>query len=159
MGHLIQVNAQNGLRKKVSCGRSTRFWLDNWLDIGVLKVKCPRLFSISTQQECHIADMGHWNQDVWQWNFSWRRHLFAWEEQLLQEMLLIIIQYKFVEGLDDTILWRYDVSGEYTVKSFLLQIFRSTISSLSIYSQAKIAWKGAAPPRVEIPVWFILLEY
>ena len=63
-----------------------------------------------------------------------------------------------LKGLDGIILWRYDVSGEYTIKSFSLQIFRSIVSSLSIYSQAKIAWKGVAPPRVKILVWFILLE-
>ena len=158
MEHLIQITAHNSLRKKVGSGSSTKFWLDNWLDVGVLKEKFPKLFSKSTQQDCHVADMEHLSQDAWHWNFSWRRHLFVWEEQLLHEMLQIINQYNFMEGLDDTTIWRYDASGEFTCKSFSLQIFRSAASSLSVYSRARVAWKGVAPPRVEILVWFVLLE-
>ena len=63
-----------------------------------------------------------------------------------------------MEGLDDEILWRFDASGSFSVKSFSLQVFRSAAPLLPIFDHAKVVWRGLAPPRVELLVWFILLE-
>ena len=57
--------------------------------------------------------MGQWEEGFWHWNFVWRRQLFVWEEQLVQELLQLIDQFSLVEGLDDEILWKYDSSGKF----------------------------------------------
>ena len=72
------------------------------------------------------------------------------EEQLVQNLLQIVNQNNFVEGLEDEILWQYDSSGKFSIKSFSLQVFRNAATSLSVHSQTKIVWKGLAPPRVEL---------
>ena len=64
--------------------------------------------------------MGHWEDGFWRWNLDWRRQLFVWEEQLVQDLLQLINQINFVEGLDYEILWKYDSSGKFSVKSFSL---------------------------------------
>lgn len=114
-------------------GNSTRFWLDVWLDGGALNHLFPRFFVISVQQNSLISEMGQWEEGIWRWNFVWTRQLFVWEEQLVLELLQIIEQFSLVEGLDDEILWKYDPSGKFTVKSFSLQVFRSVASSMTVY--------------------------
>ena len=51
----------------------------------------------------------------------------------MQELLQLIDQFSLVEGLDDEILWKYDSSGKFTVKSFSLHVFRSAASSMLVY--------------------------
>ena len=63
-----------------------------------------------------------------------------------------------MEGLDDEILWRFDAFGNFSVKSFSLYVFRSAAPLLPIFDHAKVVWKGLAPLRVELFVWFIILE-
>lgn len=90
LGPEISEIINRGLRKKVGCGNSTFVWTDILIGGECLKNKFPRLFSISVQKECIIADMGSWQGDVWQWNFIWRQQLFAWDEQLVTELFQLI---------------------------------------------------------------------
>ena len=76
---------------------------------------------------------------------------------MFQNLLQCIDQHNFVEGLDDEIPWKFDSSGNFSIKSFSLQVFRSTTAMIPIFNHAKIVWKGLAPPRVELLVCFIRL--
>ncbi|KAK7281927.1 hypothetical protein RIF29_10309 [Crotalaria pallida] len=75
-----------GCWMKVASGNKTRFWLDKWLDNETLKTKFPTLFSVSIQKEEVIANMGFWDGLQWNWNLSWRRHLYQWEQTKLEEL-------------------------------------------------------------------------
>ena len=59
-----------------------------------------------------------WQDNLWQWNFLLRQNLFAWEQEMLQDLLELISQYSFVDGLDDQLLWKFDTSGNFSIKSF-----------------------------------------
>ena len=76
---------------------------------------------------------------------------------MLQDLLELISQYSFVDGLDDQLLWKFDTSGNFSVKSFSLQVVRDAASTLVVNSQVRMVWKKLAPPRVEILVWLIML--
>ena len=67
-------------------------------------------------------------------------------------MYQFIDQHNFIEGINDEILWRFDSSGDFSVKSFSLQMFRSVVPLLPIFNRAKIVWKRVAPLRVELLV-------
>lgn len=45
------------------------------------------IFFISLQKEESIANMGFWDAMHWHWNLTWRRHLFRWVIQQLEELL------------------------------------------------------------------------
>ena len=76
---------------------------------------------------------------------------------MLQNLMLLISQHSFVEGLDDELLWKFETLGEYFVKSFSLQVVHNVASSMALNSQVRMVWKNLAPPRAELLVWFILL--
>ena len=85
--------------------------------------------------------------------------MFVWDQELLQDLLHLINQYSFVEGLDDQLLWKFDTSGNFLVKSFTLQVVWKAALLLDVHSQARIVWKKVVPPWVKILVWFIMLEH
>ena len=67
----------------------------------------------------------------------------------------LINQHSFVEGLDNDL---FDPSRIFSVRSFSLQVVRNAASSMTVHPPVKMVWKNLAPPRVELLVWFILLE-
>ena len=38
--------------------------------------KCPRLYTISAQQQHFIQQLGAFKEGGWEWHFQWRRPLF-----------------------------------------------------------------------------------
>ncbi|XP_072066858.1 uncharacterized protein [Arachis hypogaea] len=82
----IRQKIITGLAMEVGDGRGTRFWEDVWLRGGALKVQFPRLFSVSNQRGSFIGDCGFWDGAEWIWNFQWRRELFQWELDLVNQL-------------------------------------------------------------------------
>ena len=76
----------------------------------------------------------------------------------MQELLHLINQHNFVEGLDDEPFCIFDGSGKYSIKSLSLQVVWAAASSMTMQTQVSIVWKNLAPPRMEFLVWFILQE-
>ena len=50
-------------------------------------LKYHRLFAISNQKDVMVADIRVGGDSISEWNFIWRRMLFVWEEDLLNNML------------------------------------------------------------------------
>ncbi|KAK2387063.1 hypothetical protein QL285_060888 [Trifolium repens] len=75
--------------KRIGNGRQTCFWTDKWLGDFSLEERFPRLFSLSTQKEATVASV--WNpDDSIKWALIWRRRLFVWETNLLEEFLMML---------------------------------------------------------------------
>lgn len=51
---------KEGIYKRVGDGRHVSFWNEPWVDKACLKLKFPRLFCMSANQEAKVADMGEW---------------------------------------------------------------------------------------------------
>ncbi|XP_057719827.1 uncharacterized protein LOC130934259 [Arachis stenosperma] len=144
---------------EVGDGRETRFWEDAWLLGGLLKDRFPRLYSVSNQIGSVIGDCGFWDGLEWIWNFQWRRQLFQWEldlvNQLLDELRLVRLAY----DRQDKIVWKYDKQGIFTTNSFV-QVMQADMvpEEISSYTFTSTIWKGLVPPRVEVFVWFALTD-
>ncbi|XP_057760238.1 uncharacterized protein LOC130980595 [Arachis stenosperma] len=114
----------NGLSMEIGDGRGTRFREDVWLRGGTQKDLFPRLFSVLNQRGSVIGDCGFWDGLEWKWNFQWRRQLFQWELDLVNQLYETL---RLVETLPEDI---------------------------ASYSFTRIVWKGLVPPRVELFIWF-----
>jgi hypothetical protein len=147
--------------KKVGNGRNTKFWKEIWVGDQPLCIKFPRLFSMSTQQEEVVGDMGNWVENRWRWNLLWRRSFFQWEETLYRQLEEILASFHFLEH-DDCWLWRENLDDGFTVKSCyeLLSADSLMTGVLEPWQESVFSniWKCAAPSKVCAFSWQLLLN-
>ncbi|XP_057734391.1 uncharacterized protein LOC130949772 [Arachis stenosperma] len=139
----------------VGNGRTTRFWEDGWLAGGVLKELFPRLFSVSSL----IGDCGFWDGLEWIWSFQWRRALFQWELELLNQLHEILRPVKLTTEREDRVVWKFDKTGIFSINSFV-QVMQEAAPPREItsYNFTSAIWRGFVPPRIELFSWFVLIE-
>lgn len=70
------------------------------------------LFSIALDRDVKVADMGHWEDNIWSWDLVWKKNLFSWEEALLIEFEDIMRSVSLCS------------SHRYTIKSAYCYLFR-----------------------------------
>ena len=85
-------------------------------------------------------------------------YIFAWEEAKVQELIHIIEEYNIVDGLEDEMRWQFEAFENYTVESFTMQVAKFVHTISVDWPNTMKIWKGLAPPRVELLVWFGLLK-
>lgn len=83
----LQPLISHNLSLVVGVGDTILFWMDSWTGYTLLKEQFPRLFSISLQQHQLISEVGFWNANLWDWNLTWRRNLFQWENEQLEALV------------------------------------------------------------------------
>ncbi|XP_016177792.1 uncharacterized protein LOC107620087 [Arachis ipaensis] len=142
---------------EIGDGRRTRFWEDIWLRGGLLKDMFPRLFSVSNQRGSVIGDCGFWDGLEWRWNFQWRRELFQWELDLLNQMHETLRLVNLVYEREDRVVWKFDKHGVYSTNSFVQELQVELLpEDIASFSFTRTIWKGLVPPRVELFIWFVL---
>lgn len=77
----------------------------------------PRLYNIVISKEPTIFEMGVWRDGSWCWNMEWRRRLFSWEEELLENLLQLLLHCSVQQNFSDSWVWLGDPSSVYSVKS------------------------------------------
>ncbi|XP_016172465.1 uncharacterized protein LOC107614851 [Arachis ipaensis] len=159
MDERIRDKMVTGLSMKIGDGRRTRFWEDVWLLCGSLKDRFSRLFSISNQCGSVIGDCGFWDGIEWIWNFQWRRELFQWELELLNQLHEALRPVKLVNHREDRVIWKYDRQSVFSTNSFVqvMQVERLP-EEVTSYNFTSTIWKGLVPQRVELFAWFVLIS-
>ncbi|WJX91754.1 hypothetical protein P8452_73481 [Trifolium repens] len=144
--------------KVIGDGRATSFWKDTWVGERPFETRFPRLFSISSQKEASVAAVWAGAETVG-WNFQWRRRLFAWEEEQV-EQLMDVVNAITLSDFEDKWRWKSDVDGEFSVKSTY-----ALISNLSagrgnwdnnLAAAFKALWNCPAPSKVLDFSWMLL---
>ena len=71
-------------------GSDTLFWFDRWLGDVPFCSRFARLFELTTNKMSTVADMYSrgWEEGGESW--SWRRRLWVWEEEMLEECRLLL---------------------------------------------------------------------
>ncbi|PNY09187.1 ribonuclease H [Trifolium pratense] len=155
---LKAFGAKQGVVKKMGNGVQTSFWEDTWVGDISLRERFPRMFSISIQKEASVASLRNLNGGE-RWDLVWRRRLFVWESNLLDELLMIISPVSLSEAVNKWV-WRPEKGEGFTVKSTYALVSDMIIARGSIsqekQSAFKAIWKCPAPSKVSGLVWTIL---
>jgi mannosylglycoprotein endo-beta-mannosidase len=142
-------------------GQSIYFWKDVWLEDQRLNVKFPRLFGISIQKDSLISDIGSWVDGVWRWDLRWRRAFFAWEETLLDELLMLLTRVNLKDE-EDRWHWRSGRGEGFSVKStyvYLDNLLLPNIPKSPVEAFAfKFIWKCGVPSKVSALAWQLILN-
>jgi len=101
---------------KVGSGVKIKFWEDEWIANGQLKVRYERIYNNSELKEKPIDSFGSWNADGWEWKFSWRRDWFEWEKTMVEDFMSIISQVSLQPDKEDLRTWNDPQSYTFSVK-------------------------------------------
>jgi hypothetical protein len=145
------------LERKVGNGLKTSFWHDKWRGGVAFKIKYPRLFSLSNQQDSSVGELFYGGRR----GFNWRRRFFVWEESLLN--LLIADLEGFVPSLvKDSWKWKLEGEGGFSVKSLYKKLDGVLMGADGCPEEERKAftqiWKSGAPSKVVAFSWKLLLD-
>ncbi|XP_028112042.1 uncharacterized protein LOC114310295 [Camellia sinensis] len=139
----FNIVIENGLR--------TKFWLDVWLNDQSLSLVFPRLFSLSVENDDSLFDVFQRKSGGEDWNFSFRRLLFAWEEEELQNLVVYLHRAPSLRTqVGDSCTWLAYSSRAFSIVSMWSRMDSSKGSNLRI---AKTIWNNIAPPKVQFMTW------
>lgn len=138
----------HGLAWRIGDGKDVRIWQDNWLPLSSnLKVQTEPLIGLedATVSTLINADGRSWNMELLStlldppdWQLILRLHL-TWHQR------------------PDSVYWRHELNGEFTVKSCYYPLQQiSGIHALPSYYTShawNLLWKLEVPPSVLFFLW------
>ncbi|KAF1886460.1 hypothetical protein Lal_00045692 [Lupinus albus] len=148
----------DGMFRGVGDGFTTRFWYDTWFGSSSLMCRYCRLFSINITPTDTICNFGSWVGDSWVWNFTWRRHLFTWELDLLSSLLDELKSVRLQRHTIDSWEWRFDSSKIYPVKSAYNLLILSSSLPFDNAQHSYSIWKSKTPLRVITFAWKLFMD-
>ena len=136
-------------------GSRVAFWLDVWADVNPLRVVFPMLYSVSSQQNELIADMGWFEGHLWRWTLSWKRELTAEEQAQLTNLQIVLQQNHPKRNVNDQVLWCKKEA--FSTRSLVAEACKLRNENVVVDNLASTVWMNIAPPKVEFMTWLALL--
>ena len=103
------------MSKVIGDDKSTFFWYDNWLGDIPLCRRFGRLFDLATDKLITVADMCVLGWEVGGGAWRWRRVLWTWEEEMLEECRKVLDGVIVQANILDRWQWDPDIHEGYTV--------------------------------------------
>ncbi|KAK2405812.1 hypothetical protein QL285_041620 [Trifolium repens] len=141
--------------RRIGNGMLTRFWKDVWIGDVPLCIRFPRLYSISLQKDEYVGVLSEVVGERRNWRWSWRRNLFQWEVERLEQLETFLQNVRLSNDIDD---WRWSINPEegFSVKSAydLLVGFGDSpnVGSYEMKIFSKI-WESSAPSKLVVFSW------
>ncbi|KAL5570726.1 hypothetical protein UlMin_020323 [Ulmus minor] len=135
-----------GLRCRIGSGQNTYIYHDCWLPrAGCFKISSPRVLGSFDKVSSLITASGSWDSSLIRKSFH---------EDEANAILSLPLPRRTTP---DTLLWHYDKSGNYTVRSgyWLANQCRSVPSSstVSLNSWWKRFWRLRIPSKIRVFIW------
>ncbi|KAJ4816988.1 RNA-directed DNA polymerase (reverse transcriptase)-related family protein [Rhynchospora pubera] len=141
--HLIRLVSN----KVVNSGDNTEFWLDTWHDNCSLAIKFLLLFSKTKRQQVSVSKV--WNHG----NIKLRlRRGVSSALRAEKEQLLEILNNSNFNLLQDSIVWNWEKSNLFSVKSF----YRFLSSRGVTLELNKTVWPLKIPLKIKCFVWMLV---
>ena len=137
--------------RSVGNGRTTLFWSDVWCGRVSFRVRFNRLFELSVFKGVSVSEMLQlgWGEGGEAWR--WRRRLFAWEEKLVGEIILLLANVTLQVNREDKWLWTLENSHSFTVRNlYNFLTIQPQVASLVDFSSI---WHKDVPLKVVIFAW------
>ena len=97
-------------------GKNTYFWLDRWVGEIPLCRRFPRLFDVTTNKLSTVAEMYDQDGEDGGEEWNWRRRLWVWEEELVEECRTLLTNVVLQQNVSDRWQWELDKDEGYKVR-------------------------------------------
>jgi hypothetical protein len=130
---------------KIGDGKNTSFWEDKWLGNAPLSQQYPSLFNIAERKHVSVAHVLENNP----LQISFRRILTPNKWVLWLELVERLMHVR-LSNENDSFVWALNSSGNFTVKSYYLDLLQDKRNFLRKY-----IWKMKVPLKIKIFMWFL----
>jgi len=146
----------HSVMRKVGDGSETLFWTHRWIGGVPLSVRFPRLFDLSENKTITMANLFSLGrmQDGEGW--SWRRRLWAWEEDLVEECRALLFDVFLVPNVSDKWVWLPDPAEGYSVRGAYDLLTVGAISQMAM--PLELVWHHQVPLKVSVFAWRLLRD-
>ena len=106
----------DSVSRKVGDGTDTLFWYHIWCGGVPLRERFSRLFELAVDKTDIVANMFSLGLVHGGEGWRWRRRLWAWEENVLDECRALLLDVSLFPNITDTWVWLPDPIGGYSVR-------------------------------------------
>ncbi|RHN59920.1 putative reverse transcriptase zinc-binding domain-containing protein [Medicago truncatula] len=146
----------DNVSRVVGDGKNTMFWTDAWVGGMPLSERFTKLFNLSLLKSESVFGMFTlgWGLEGAAWR--WRRGLFAWEEELVGDLRLLLQNVTLQVDRVDRRFWRLETDSVYTVRSAynFLTANAPTDGAVSL----PFLWNRDVPLKVVLFAWRLLRD-
>jgi hypothetical protein len=119
------------------------------------------LFSLAIHKDASIKDLVVVVGDSITWNLAWRRSLFLWEEERVNQLLAYIVDFR-PSSIEDSWRWNLDPEGSFSVKSAFESLSKKIVPGpiLAPFEEKIFGdiWDSPAPSKVIAFSWQLLYD-
>ncbi|GKV25095.1 hypothetical protein SLEP1_g34588 [Rubroshorea leprosula] len=148
---------KEGFRVNIREGNTVSFWWDKWRGEECLANMFPRLYLLSTEKMKMCSEMGSRINGLWEWNLTWRRKLFEWEEEEAMELHNMIQRVQTSQGCMDSWEWTHSKDGQYSTKSAYAILAKEEREATEITTFSRI-WNSVLPNKISAFNWQLLQD-
>ncbi|GKV53510.1 hypothetical protein SLEP1_g60031 [Rubroshorea leprosula] len=103
------------------------------------------------------SEMGSKTNGLWEWNLTWRRKLFEWEEEEAMELHNMIQRVQTSQGCMDSWEWTHSKDGQYSTKSAYAILAKEEREATEITTFSRI-WNSVLPRKISAFNWQLLQD-
>ncbi|KAK8560962.1 hypothetical protein V6N13_026397 [Hibiscus sabdariffa] len=133
------------------------FWYDSWCGDLPLRLQFPKLFRLAVNKMAVVRDfvlaMEAQNGG---WAGLFQRSLVDREFKLVEDLKLLLSEYRLSESMEDKLIWIHGVAGSFSVKK-LSSLLNSVNLEASEFNFERV-WKLKVPPKIRSFVWMLVLD-
>ena len=132
------------------------FWSDVWVGGMTFRERFSRLFDLSLLKDVSVFDMCQvgWGEGGEAW--KWRQGLFAWEEEVVGELCLLLQNVTLQVDKEDMWHWKLESSNAYTVRSAYKSMTQHQYIDTTV--STKVLWHKDIPLKVVLFAWSLFCD-
>ncbi|XP_071713597.1 uncharacterized protein [Rutidosis leptorrhynchoides] len=150
----LGVQLGSSFSKKIGDGNDTNFWDDAWLQAGVLKTICPRLYHLESNKTVSVGERIKWVDGSVLLTWSWSRDLLGRDKDELHHLSNLLFSYVKQDGSSDKWYWNLASNGIFTTKKLSSLIDDKT--TLDNRSRSETLKNNLVPGKPEVFIWRVL---
>jgi hypothetical protein len=129
---------------------------DCWCGDVPFRERFRRLYDLAINKVITVRTMFLLGVDVGGEAWQWRRRLWAWEEDLVEECRALLLTVFLQDSVPDRWVWLPDQRGGYSVRGVYDML--TSQEQPQLHSSMELIWHNQVPLKVSILAWRLLRD-